>query len=188
MAANSFQHPFPFQPAPGAFPGTDQIYTGGSAVATGASDAYSATAQAIPGPQNLSLNYASLVPAGQAVDTVTLGLAADDFQKIGTGQPYTASINGMVNAALSNELNALSIGGPKVQYFTVGLNPPDLGTSNILNVSISRASTTGADGWAVDFATVGVTSHAVPEPSTLCVMALGACALAMRRSLRRRPA
>lgn len=179
VATNAFPHPYPFQPGPGTFPGTDQMFTKGQPV--GDADGYTKSPGATDGPQVLTMDYSKLVPAGQKVDTLTLGVAADDFQQPVFHQPFTAKINGVVDAALSNQLNAMNLSSPTVQFLTVGINKSVLTPSNVLSLSIDRGGP-GGDGWAVDFTTVGVTTstQAVPEPGTLCVLGLGVAGLALR--------
>ncbi len=66
-------------PTVGDFPGTrTRIYVG--SVQTAAHEGYSGAASRLNGPQVLTLDYSSLVPAGQKIDTFTLGIASDDFQ------------------------------------------------------------------------------------------------------------
>jgi hypothetical protein len=177
---SSFQHGFPFSPGPGAFPGTDQIFVG--SVQTGAHDGYSVASQRINGPMVLKLDYSSLVPAGHSVQTLTLGLATDDFQFPAFGQPFVATINGFLAPQLTDKLNSLNEGGPQEHFFTIGLSPAQLSSSNVLTVSIDEGGD-GGDGFAMDFATVGVTTAAfgVPEPSTLALACLGVAAVAARR-------
>ena len=184
LATNSYTHAVPTAPAPGTYPGTDQIYTSG--VITGKADGYSQSPSAFAGPQAITMDYSKLVPAGQQVDTLTLGVAADDFQQSIFHTPYTATVNGVVNTALSNELNALNLSGPTTQFFTVGIDKSVLTPSNVLSLSIDRAGP-GGDGWGVDFTTVGVTTspQAVPEPGTLSVLGLGLVGLVV--CARRRP-
>jgi hypothetical protein len=173
-------HGYPFAPS-GDFPGTDQIYVG--SVQSGAHDGYSSTSQRINGPQVIDLDYSSLVPAGQTVTSLTLGIAADDFQFPPFGQPFAASINGTAASALTSVLNGLNQGGPVVQFFTIGISPAALLPSNVLKLSIDEGGD-GGDGWAVDFLTVGVT--AIPEPASLVLAGLGAAGLAIfRRRLRK---
>ena len=165
-------HGFPFSPAVGDYPGTDQIYVG--SVQTGAHDGYSVSVQRISGPQVIGLDYSSLVPAGQTVSTLTLGVGADDFQSSVFGQPFTAAINGVPDAALTAVLNSLNQGGPQVQYFSIGISPSELLPTNLLTLSIDEGGD-GGDGWAIDFLTVGVTT--VPEPSSALLVAVGVIAL-----------
>jgi hypothetical protein len=178
LATNSFAHAYPFSPDPGDFPGTDQIYVG--SVQTGAHDGYSISSQRINGPQVLTLDYGSLIGTGQSLATLTLGIAADDFQFSTYGQPFTAMVDGTVDSALTAELNALELGGPVVQFFTIGLDPALDTGSHVLTLSIDEGGD-GGDGWAVDFLTVGVTTEtaAVPEPSPLALITAGFAAMAL---------
>src|SRR5271165_2064590 len=89
LASMSFAHSYPFTPSAGDFPGTDQIYVG--SVQTGAHDGYSDSSQRINGPDVLTLDYSSLIASGQTLTSLTLGIAADDFQFPAFGQPFTAS-------------------------------------------------------------------------------------------------
>ena len=52
-----------------------------------------------------------------------------------SGQPFTASINGVVNTALTNELNSLNESGPVAQFFTIGLAPSIDTGNHILTLS-----------------------------------------------------
>src|SRR5215475_4612507 len=106
FATTSFGHGYPFLPGAGDFPGTDRIYVGSTQ--TGAHDGYSTSVERINGPQTFVLNYASLVPSGQTVVSLTLGIAADDFQFPSFGQPFTATVNGASNSTLVNTLQGLS--------------------------------------------------------------------------------
>jgi hypothetical protein len=182
LATNSFGHGFPFAPS-GDFAGTDQIYVGSTQ--TGFHDGYSSSPR-LNGPQTLTLNYSSLLGPGDVLSSLTLGIAADDFQFPTFGQPYSASVNGVANAALTTELNTLNLGGPRVQFFTIGLDPSIDSGSHILTLTINQGGD-GGDGWAVDFLTVGVTtrSAAVPEPATLSLLAIGLAGAAARRRSKR---
>ena len=182
MATDSFGHGFPFSPAPGEFSGTDQIYVGSNQ--TGAHDGYSVAASRLNGPQTVSLDYSSLIAPGQHVVTFTLGIAADDFQFPAFGQPFTASINGVVDNALTTELNSLDLSGPRAQFFSIGIDPALLLGSNILTLQIDQGGD-GGDGWAVDFFTAGVTTSAVPEPISVLSMGLGAIVVLGYARLRR---
>jgi len=170
-------HGFPFSPGVGEFPGTDQIYVGSTQ--TGALDGYSATAQRINGPQILTMDYSSAVPAGQSITSLTLGIAADDFQFPVFGQPFIASINGTPDAALTAELDSLNETGPVVHFFSIGIDPATLMSDNTLTLSIDEGGN-GGDGWAVDFLTVGVTTTSAPEPASLGLVAMAGCLLARR--------
>ena len=176
-------HGFPFAPSAGDFLGTDQIYVGSTQ--TGAHDGYSSSAQRINGPQILTLDYSSLIPAGQLVSTFTLGIAADDFQFAPFGQPFIASINGVVDAALTSALNSLDQSGPVTQFLTIGIDPTTLAGNNLLTLTIDQGGD-GGDGWAVDYLTVGVTTTPVPEPSASLLLSAGALALTgLRRQFSR---
>ncbi len=187
VATNSYAHPFPFTPDPGTFSGTDQMYTSGQD--TRPHDGYSGSAGTVAGPQVLTMDYGSLVPAGQKIESLTLGVAADDVQQPRFHLPFVAKVNQVVNAALTNQLNAMDLGTPLVKFFSVGIDPAILSPSNVLDLSIERAGP-GSDGWAVDFTTVGVTTavQSVPEPTTLSAMVLGAVALGLRAYRRRHDA
>ena len=171
-------HSFPFTPGAGDFPGTDQIYVGSTQ--TGGHDGYSGASGRLNGPQVLTLDYSSLIPSGSQITTFTLGIAADDFQFPAFGQPFTASINGAVNSALTTELNALNQTGPVTQFFTIGIDPTILAMNHVLTLAIDQGGD-GGDGWAVDFLTTGVTTRSmspVPEPATTSAWAaLGILAL-----------
>lgn len=171
-------HLFPFSPSVGEFPGTDEIYVG--SVQTGAHDGYSGSPRT-NGPQVITLDYSSLVPAGQAVDSLTLGIGADDFQFPAFGQPFVAKLNGQDAPVLTATLNSVDQGGPVVQFFSIGISPAVLAANHVLTLSIDEGGD-GGDGWAVDFLTVGVKTVAVPEPSTLLLSGLGGLAwLLVRR-------
>jgi hypothetical protein len=169
-------HSYPFTPESGDFPGTDQIYVG--SVQTGAHDGYSQASQRINGPDIMTLDYSSLVPAGQEVQSLTLGIAFDDFQFPDFGDPYTLTINGQPNATLTTLADSLNESGPVVQFYTAGLDPSILNPDNILNLSIDEGGD-GGDGYAIDFLTVGVTT--VPEPASLGLLGIVASAALLRR-------
>ena len=175
-------HVFPFSSDPGDFPGTDQIYVGSNQ--TGAHDGYSGSAQRIPGPQVITMDYSSLVPAGEHVDTLTLGIASDDFQFPEFGDPFSVTLNGVAAAALTSKLNSLDENGPVTHFFTIGVDPTILNASNQIVLNIDSGGD-GGDGWAVDYLTVGVTTSPVPEPSTMLLLGFGAAAaMAMVRRKR----
>ncbi len=170
LATTAFPHSYPFSPDAGDYPGTDQIYVGSTQTAS--HDGYSEAAQRINGPQVLTMDYSSLIPEGQAISTLTLGIAADDFQFPVFGQPFTASINGITDSALTTALESLNESGPVTQFFTIGIDPSTLAGSNVLTLSINEGGD-GADGWAIDFLTVGVTTQPVPEPGSLALLLAG---------------
>ena len=182
-ASNIYPHSFPFSPAAGEYPGTDQIYVGSNQ--TGYDDGYSEYSGRLPGPQVTTMDYSSLIPVGQSVSTLTLGIAADDFQFPVWGNPFTASINGVVDTALTNVLNGLNLTGPEVQFLTIGIDPSILSSSNVLTLSIDEGGN-GADGWAIDFLTIGVTTTTVPEPLSLILSGFGILILGSTRFQRRR--
>jgi PEP-CTERM motif len=183
MASLITPHGYPFSPAPGDFQGTDQIYVG--SVQTAFDDGYSQYSGRLNGPDVLTMNFSSLVPAGQTVATVTLGIAADDFQNPVFGNPFTATINGTTDAGLSSELNSLNETGPVVRFFTIGIDPSLLSGSQVLTLSINEGGT-GGDGYAIDFLTVGVTLQSVPEPSSLVLLGVGAFVAFIFRQRRNR--
>lgn len=180
---------FKTRPTAGDFAGTDTIHVG-STFTTLAHDGYAGQylngIAGVKGPDTFALDYSSLLPAGSTLQTLTLGIAADDFQHPEYGQPFTASINGVVNTALSNKLNNLTLTDPSDLFFTFGVDPALLTSSNILNLSIDEGGD-GGDGYAVDFLTVGVTSSPVPEASTtasfglLLALGLGGLVVAAKR-------
>jgi hypothetical protein len=176
FGAPAFGHTYGFIPGAGEYPGTDQIYVG--SVQTGFHDGYSTEPERINGPQVITLDYSSLVPAGQTVQSLTLGIAADDFQFPSFGQPFIATLNGVAAPGLTAMLNAVDQGGPVVQFGTIGVSPSILLPTHVLTLSIDQGGD-GGDGWAVDFLTVGVKT--VPEPSTVLLGGIGAVALLMRR-------
>jgi hypothetical protein len=148
-------HTFPFSPENDDFQVTDQIFTSSNQTASG--DGYSAFPDREVGPQEFVLDYSSLLVGNAELATITLGIAADDFQFPLFGQPFTASINGIPNQTLTDTLNGLDQTGPQVQFFTIGLDVSSMDSSNELLVSIDQNGD-GRDGWAVDFLTVGVTT------------------------------
>ena len=174
LATHSFGHNFPFSPEAGDYPGTDQIYVGNTQ--TNYHDGYSGSDSRINGPQVITLDYSSLISENETVATFTLGIAADDFQYSTWGQPFTASINGVVNTTLTNTINSLSETGPYTHFLTIGIDPMSLSTNNILTLSIDDGGD-GSDGWAIDFLTVGVTTQTVPEPSTAVLFGIAAISL-----------
>jgi hypothetical protein len=169
-----FGHAYPFSPGPGDFPGTDQMYVG--SVQTGFHDGYSVASQRINGPDVMTMDYSALVGPGQKVKTLTLGVAADDFQNPVFGQPFTATLNGAPAPALTTEFNGLNESGPQVELFTIGLNRNLDTPAHTLTLSIDEGGD-GGDGWAVDYLTVGVTTAAIPEPGAWTLMLIGVAGL-----------
>jgi hypothetical protein len=178
FGAPALFHGFPFAPAAGDYPGTDQIYVG--SVQSGAHDGYSNSSPRINGPQVITLDYSSLVPAGQGVDSLTLGIGADDFQFPAFGQPFVAKLNGQDAPALTSTLNSINQGGPVVQFLTIGVSPAVLAANHVLTLSIDEGGD-GGDGWAIDYLTVGVKTVPVPEPSALLLLATGGAVVLLRR-------
>ena len=180
LSSTGFGHTFPFSPS-ADFAGTDQIFVGSTQ--TGAHDGYSAATERISGPAIFILDYSSLIALGQTVTSITLGVAADDFQFPEVGNSFTASVNGTANAALATQLNTFDQNGPIVQFFTIGLDPSIDLASHILTLSIDEGGD-GGDGFAVDFLTVGITTAttaATPEPSTFALVAGGILGAALLR-------
>lgn len=171
-------HGFPFDPVVGDYPGTDQIFVG--SVQTGIDDGYSGHGGRLNGPQVITLDYSSLVGAGEQVETFTLGIAADDFQFPRFGQAYSAALNGVAAPALAAVLNSLDQTGPRVQFFTLGLDPLILTPGHVLTLSIDQALD-GGDGWAIDFLTVGVTTTPIPVPPLAPAFGLALVLLRVRR-------
>jgi hypothetical protein len=167
-STNTEAHNYPFNPPAGAYPGTDQIFVGSNQTAT--DDGYSGFSGRTAGPMVITMDYSSLLSAGQTVASLTLGIAADDFQFPAFGNPFTAMINGVTNTALTSKLNSLNETGPIVNFFTIGIAPAQLASSKMLTLSINEGGN-GGDGWAVDFLTIGVTTTAaaVPEPTSLAM-------------------
>ncbi len=168
-ATSSFGHSYPFSPNSTDFIGTEQIFIGSTQTAS--LDGYSEVSSRLDGPQNLLLNYNSLVPVGQQIGTLTLGIAADDFHQPGLNQPFSATVNGVLNTALTTQLNNLDQSGPRVQFFTIGIEPSILQPSNTLTLSIDGGGN-GGDGWATDFLTVGITTtpvSTVPLPDGVSI-------------------
>ena len=75
-------------------------------------DGYSSYSGRLHGPQIITLDTSSLVPAGQSILTLTLGIGADDFQYPNWGDPFTVMINGTTNTALTAAINSLNQTGP----------------------------------------------------------------------------
>lgn len=180
VATQEFGHSYPFSPEIDDFPGTDQIYVGSAQ--TGSNDGYAGYSGRIAGPHIITLDYSSIVPTGHVIDTLTLGIAADDFQFPSFGNPYIALLNGSVATALTTRLNAIDQTGPDVQFFSIGIAPTILTNDHILVLSIDQGGI-GGDGWAIDFLEVGVTSSLIPEPSTGLLVSIGLLGLAARRRL-----
>ncbi|MBL8217152.1 MAG: hypothetical protein JNK87_40905 [Bryobacterales bacterium] len=159
-ANNSYLHSnqFPRTQA-GDYSNTDQIFIE-STTRVPPADGYSNDPTRRAGPMTFGLDYSSLVPPGRAPVTLTLGMALDDFQFPRWGRAFTAAVNGAPHAALTAHLNAVGtdLTGPRVRFFTIGIDPAILRQDNILNISINGGG--GSDGFAVDFLTIGVTTEA----------------------------
>jgi MYXO-CTERM domain-containing protein len=168
-------HAYPFAPS-GDFAGTDQIYVG--SVQTGAHDGYASSVERTGGPQTIVLDYSGLIGAGETVTGLTLGIAADDFQFVPFGQPFTSLINGVELPQLTAALNGVDQSGPVVQFFTIGVPVGMLSSDHTLTLVIDEGGD-GGDGWAVDFLTVGVTT--VPAPAGAGLLALAGIAAGRRR-------
>jgi len=170
-----FAHSYPFSPSVD-FVGTDQIYVGSTH--TGSSDGYAGFSGRLNGPQTIAMDYNSIVPVGETIDSLTLGIGFDDFQFPAFGQAYTVSINGIADPALTTLANSFGQTGPRASFATIGISPSNLDPSHILTLSIDQGGT-GGDGWAIDFLTVGVTT--VPEPFSLVLTLFGLALLPLRR-------
>ena len=180
VGASGFGHSYPFTPDIGDFPGTDEIYVGSNQ--TGNMDGYSSSPR-VSGPQILNLDYSPIAQGGPIPRT--LGLMLSDFQQPSFGQPYTASINGVIDLDLTILLNAVDQGGPATYFVSYGVSPGLLTPDNKIVLSIDQGGN-GGDGWAIDFATIGIT--AVPEPSEWTAVAgLALLAGAAARRLAKRP-
>lgn len=159
-------HGYPFSPSTTEFSGTDQIFVGSNKTAN--RDGYANVGTR--GPLIAHLDFSSIVPVGQTITTLTLGIGFDDFQQPFFHQPFVLKINGLLDTALTNLANAFDQTGPRVSFATIGIDPAILGGNNNMVLSIDQAGD-GGDGWAVDFFTIGVTSNGnvVPEPSSFAI-------------------
>jgi len=179
------QHGYYFDPGPSDFPGTDRIFVGSTHTDVNF-DNYSLYHGKARGPQVFSLDYASLVPPGRRVATLTLGIATDDFQFPNYGQPYMASINGVTNQALGDHLDSLALQGAKIQFHSIGLDPGVLAPNHVLTLAIDQGNH-GGDGWAVDYLSIGVTTEPVPEPAAWLLLLTGLAGFGLlRRAVGRR--
>jgi hypothetical protein len=163
LATQGYDHGWPITPGTNDpagsqdYPNTDQIFVGSNQ--TGQHDGYAGFDGRKQGPALFSLDYGQLVPAGARNQTLTLGIAADDFQFPAWGQPFSATVNGQPNDALTRELNTIDETGPDTRYLSVGIDPAILTPNHILTVAIDEGGD-GGDGFAFDFLTVGVTTSA----------------------------
>jgi hypothetical protein len=163
LATEGFGHGFPFKPGDNDvngdedYPNTDQIFVGSNQ--TAAHDGYAQFDGRKQGPATFSLDYSKLVPAGTRISTLTLGIAIDDVQFAMWGQPFSASINGQPDRAITSELNKIDDTGPMTRFFSAGIDPAILTPDHILTVAIDEGGD-GGDGFAIDFLTVGLTTSA----------------------------
>lgn len=163
LSREGFGHGFPFKPGDNQpdgiedYPNTDQIFVGSNQTAE--HDGYAQFDDRKKGPALFRLDYSRLVPAGDRITTLTLGIAIDDVQFGLWGQPFNARINGQPNPAISGELNKIDDTGPMTRFFSSGIDPALLTPDHILKVAIDEAGD-GGDGFAIDFLTVGVTTSA----------------------------
>jgi uncharacterized protein (TIGR03382 family) len=178
------QHGFPFSPEGDDLSGTDQIYAGSFSYSGG--DGYSNALERINGIQEITIDYSALVPDGQTVDSLTLGIAADDFQNTVFGNPFTALVNNQQNAVLSDTLNGLNQTAPLVQFLTIGIG--NIRADNTLTLTIRQASggtparggdLPQGDGWAIDFLTIGITT--IPTQGTVALAGLAGLVSLRRR-------
>lgn len=176
FAFNSYAHGFPFDPELVEFAGTDQIFVGSDQTAFG--DGYSVYGGRQAGPQIITMDYNPIVQPGHTVETLTLGIAADHFQEAHGffNNGYVALLNGHIVVDLINELNALLQTGPAVQYSSLGIDTAILDPGHVLTLTIDQAGF-GNDGWAIDFLTIGVTTH-VPLPPAFVLFGAGLVATA----------
>lgn len=138
------------------YPGTDQLYVSSRGTPP------DSTIQR--GPETIVMDYSTLVPAGQQVSGLTLGMSVTGFISLNTGMTYTAQLNGQINVPLSRQLNSLQIGANVTQFFTIGIDPKVLNSNNQLTLQIDATDPQGWNkGWAIDFLTISVTT--VPIPS-----------------------
>lgn len=179
LGLGGVNHGFPFDPEADDYAGTDQIYVGSNQ--TGFSDGYSRYAGRIVGPQVITLDYSSLVSSGEKIDTLTLGIGFDDFQFPAFGNPYSASVNGNADAALSALANSFIQTGPETSFGSIGIDPGILAANHVLTLSIDQGGA-GGDGWAIDFLTVGVTTSPIPLPPAAILLASALGLLVRRRA------
>lgn len=183
FATNEYVHEnWPFSPEPDEFTGTDAIYAGAFNYVGG--DGYSNSPERTNGFQQVTVDYAFLIPLGDTVTSLTLGIAADDFQFPTFGNEFLAGVNAL-NPALSVALNSLDQTGPRVRFLTIGLDPAILRTDHTLTLLIAQGDTTTrgdpgpGDGWAIDFLTVGI--ETVPGPAGVSLGGLVAIVTCLRR-------
>jgi hypothetical protein len=178
-ATNGYSHPYPFSPAAGDLGGTHQIYVG--QVQTATRDGYANEPSRAHAPDVININYSALIPAGQTVQTFTLGIGIDDFQYPVFGDPIHVAVNGIPitaldNAFMSDDMEIPSVNAGYEHFWSVGLSTAPL--PGAMTLSINEGGD-GGDGWAVDFVTVGVT---VPEPTGALLATAGTLLLCARRS------
>lgn len=183
MLSNGHGWPFPARDAADTGTPTDTIFVGSKA---NCHDGYCSTGNPTVGSLVFTYDYSGMVSG--PITSFTLGIAADDFQDPAFHQPFQATVNGTVDTALTNQLNSLNLTGPRIQFFTIGIDPALLLPSNILTLNISEGGD-GGDGYAIDFFTVGVNATSgIPEPGTISLLGIGLGAVYFGRKASRRKA
>ena len=178
--SNGHAWPFPARDAADTGSPTDTIFL---ASTSSCHDGYCSTGNPTVGSLVFTYDYSALVSG--PITSFTLGIAADDFQNAVFHQPFQATVNGTVDTVLTNQLNSLDLSGPRIQFFTIGIDPALLLPSNVLTLNISEGGD-GGDGYAVDFFTVGVNAAGVPEPGSISLLSIGLLAVYFSRRASRR--
>jgi hypothetical protein len=76
----------------------------------------------------MTMDYSSLVGAGQSVTSLTLGIAADDFQFPVFGQPFIVTVDGSPVLTLSIDEGGDGGDGWAVDFLTLGVETTATGT------------------------------------------------------------